>query len=177
MPQRVTREERIVSLVIAKAREMKEILHCSLYDNNRSPKEDKSEVFKLKRPKAENHTTKKYEGKHTGFGLGQEATGGDMTTFKKGIVIIKSILKEYDEMLDNPVLNRERAEMAAANLADTRKDLDRLEMRLRSEQMNQEDFEKRFGIMLRKLTSLQQKLGPFPPKQAQPLLGSQNQRR
>lgn len=173
MPERVTKEERIVSLVIAKAREMKEILHCSLYDNNRSPKEDKSEVFKLKRPKAENAKNLIPDNqKGLGFGL-----AGQMTTFKKGIVIMKSILKEYDEMLDNPVLNRERAEMAAAAVADTRKDLDRLEMRLKTGQMNQDDYEKRFGIMIRRLTSLQQKVGPFPPKQAQPLLPSQNQRR
>ena len=157
MPERVTKEERIVSMLIEKAREVKELLHFSLNDNNRSPNEDKSDVVKIKRPKAE-----KFEAKFED---------------KKGIVVMKSILKAYDEMLDNPVLNRERTEMAAASLADTRKDLDSLEERLTSGQMNQEDFEKRFGIMLRKLTSLQQKLGPFPPKQAQPLLGSQNQRR
>tara|TARA_R110002020_G_scaffold53057_7_gene148796 strand:+ start:7811 stop:8335 length:525 start_codon:yes stop_codon:yes gene_type:complete len=174
MPERVTKEERIVSLVIAKAREMKELLHLSLNDNNRSPKEDKSEVFKLKRPKAQKDTTKFSENKGP---ANEHGFAGDMTTFKKGIVIIKSILKEYDEMLDNPVLNRERAEMAAAAVADTRKDLDRLEMRLKTGQMNQDDYEKRFGIMIRRLTSLQQKVGPFPPKQAQPLLPSQNQRR
>ena len=170
MPERVTKEERIVSMLIEKAREVKELLHFSQNDNNRSP----NDVVKIKRPKAEKFEAKFEENKGP---ANEHGYAGDMTTFKKGIVVMKSILKAYDEMLDNPVLNRERTEMAAASLADTRKDLDSLEERLTSGQMNQEDFEKRFGIMLRKLTSLQQKLGPFPPKQAQPLLGSQNQRR
>ena len=86
----------------------------------------------------------------------------------------KKIGKEYDEMLDNPVLNAERAELAAADIEDTRKDLDRLEEMLRSGQMNQKDFEQKYQSMLRRLTSLGQKLGPFPPKKTQPLLGSKN---
>ena len=59
MPERVTREERKISMAIQKARDAKEILYCSLMDNNRNPKEDKSEHVKLKRPKAENYTYKK----------------------------------------------------------------------------------------------------------------------
>lgn len=52
MPERVTREERKISLLIEKAREAKELLNLSLNDNNRSPEEDDMEEVKLKKPKA-----------------------------------------------------------------------------------------------------------------------------
>ena len=174
MPERVTKEERLVSMVIAKAREVKELLHLSLNDNNRSPVDDKSEVVKLKRPKAEKDTTKFEANKGP---ANEHGFAGEETSFKKGISIMKSILKEYDEMMDNPVLNRERAELAAADLEDTRKDLDGLEEMLRSGQMSQKDFEQKYQSMLRRLTRLGQKLGPFPPKKTQPLLGSKRQYR
>jgi|TARA_R100000149_G_C5879417_1_gene143899 Tfp pilus assembly protein PilX len=53
MPERVTKEERIVSLAIEKARSAKKELELSLNDNNRSPEKDDAEVVKVKRPKAE----------------------------------------------------------------------------------------------------------------------------
>lgn len=57
MPERVTREERTISLAIEKARNAKEQLALSL-ENNRNPSKDESEAVKLKRPKAEKDTTK-----------------------------------------------------------------------------------------------------------------------
>ena len=51
MPERVTREERTISMAIEKARSTKEILYNSLMDNNRNPMEDKSEAVKVKRPR------------------------------------------------------------------------------------------------------------------------------
>ena len=54
MPERVTAEERKISMAIEKARNAKEILYQSLMDNNRSELEDESEAVKVKRPKAEN---------------------------------------------------------------------------------------------------------------------------
>lgn len=57
MPERVTKEERKISLAIEKARSAKEELLASL-ENNRNPIEDDSEVVKIKRPKAENDKTK-----------------------------------------------------------------------------------------------------------------------
>jgi len=57
MPERVTREERRISLLIEKARNAKEELLLSL-ENNRSPVDDESEEVKLKRPKAENYEPK-----------------------------------------------------------------------------------------------------------------------
>ncbi len=99
MPERVTREERIISMTIQKARDAKEILYCSLMDNNRSPKEDKSEAVKLKRPKAEKDTTKfdSNDGPTT-----LHAYAGDIT---KAIMVLKNI-KESDYMT-NPFLDEE----------------------------------------------------------------------
>jgi len=37
MPERVTKEERLISMVIEKARKAKEILYASLKENNRNP--------------------------------------------------------------------------------------------------------------------------------------------
>jgi len=58
MPERVTKEERQITIMIQKAREAKEMLYQSLMDNNRSPEDDDSEAVKLKRPKAENYNYK-----------------------------------------------------------------------------------------------------------------------
>ena len=57
MPERVTKEERKISLAIEKARSAKEELLASL-ENNRNPIKDDSEAVKVKRPKAENDKTK-----------------------------------------------------------------------------------------------------------------------
>ena len=58
MPERVTKEERKISLAIEKARAAKEELELSLKDNNRSPEKTDFEKGKLKRPKAENYEPK-----------------------------------------------------------------------------------------------------------------------
>ncbi len=170
MPVRVTKEERIISMVIEKAREVKQLLHLSLNDNNRSPIDDDAEVFKLKRPKAENAkdlVPKNRKG--DGYGL-----GGQMTHFKKAVVLMKAILKEE---MDNPFLNEERKERAIADLEATEKELDDLQQMFR-QGMNQTDFEEKFGAMLRRLTEMQQMLGEQPNKDpAVPLLPAQNQYR
>jgi len=170
MPVRVTKEERIISMVIEKAREVKQLLHLSLNDNNRSPIDDDSEVVKLKRPKAENAkdlVPKNRKG--DGYGL-----GGQMTHFKKAVVIMKSILKQE---MDNPFLNEERKNKAIADLEATEKELDDLQQMFR-QGMNQKDFEEKFGAMLRRLNEMQQMLGEQPDKDpAVPLLPAQNQYR
>lgn len=71
MPERVTKEERVISMTIEKAKEVKEILHQSLTDNNRLPSEDKNEAVKVKRPKAkeeENVPESQKEGTNVGYG-------------------------------------------------------------------------------------------------------------
>lgn len=78
MPERVTVEERKISMAIEKARNAKEILYQSLMDNNRSELKDESEAVKVTRPKAENvNLEMKPQGTHSGFGLGSHATAGD----------------------------------------------------------------------------------------------------
>lgn len=80
MPERVTKEERTISLAIEKARSAKEELLLSL-ENNRSPleKDNIMEKIKLKKPKAAKVTQYKTNtnGKE-GYGL-----GGEVTEFKK----------------------------------------------------------------------------------------------
>lgn len=171
MPERVTREERIISMVIEKAREVKQMLHLSLNDNNRSPIDDDSEAVKLKRPKAENHEVKFKGNKGP---VNEHGYAGEMTHFKKAVVLMKAILKEE---MDNPFLNEERKREAIANLEATEKELDDLQQMFRSG-MNQKDFEQKFGAMLRRLTEMQQMLGGQPNKDpAVPLLPAQNKYR
>ena len=78
MPERVTEKERQISMAIEKARDVKELLRQSLYDNNRLPdeKDDRMEKVKVKRPKAENDKTKieNNDGTHSGYGKGGETT-------------------------------------------------------------------------------------------------------
>jgi len=78
MPERVTKEERKISLAIEKARDAKELLYQSMYDSNRLPdeKDDRVEQVKIKRPKAENDKTKieNNDGTHSGYGKGGETT-------------------------------------------------------------------------------------------------------
>tara|TARA_R110000744_G_scaffold296504_2_gene406406 strand:- start:123 stop:662 length:540 start_codon:yes stop_codon:yes gene_type:complete len=99
MPERVTKEERQISLLIEKARSAKEVLTLSL-ENNRSPIDDDSEHVKLKRPKAENDKTKFVSNDGP---VSNSSYAGEM--FKKAINILKAINEsDYD---DNPLLNDE----------------------------------------------------------------------
>ena len=67
MPEKMTKEDRIISMAIEKAKEVKEAFRLnSLEDNNRQEHEDESEHVKDKRPKAENAKIKgKYKAKHS----------------------------------------------------------------------------------------------------------------
>ena len=109
MPERVTKEERKISLAIEKARDAKEELLLSL-ENNRNPIRDESEHFKLKRPKAEKDTTKfeSNDGPAT-----NHAYAGEMAKFSKIKKILKAILES--DLNDNPVWNEEAKE-GIANL-------------------------------------------------------------
>jgi|9_EtaG_2_1085328.scaffolds.fasta_scaffold02517_5 hypothetical protein len=82
MPERVTKEERRVSLAIEKARAVKELLHQSMEGNRLPDEEDDMEQVKVKRPKAENDKTKieNNDGTHSGYGK-----GGEETHFKKAV--------------------------------------------------------------------------------------------
>jgi|TARA_R100000084_G_scaffold109306_1_gene75608 seryl-tRNA synthetase len=100
MPERVTREERQISLLIQKAREAKEMLYQSLMDNNRSPEDDDSEAVKLKRPKAENYN---YKAESNDGPATLHAYAGEIT---KMVMLLKNILPEDYET--NPFLDDEK---------------------------------------------------------------------
>ena len=71
MPERVSKEERVISMTVEKARQVKELLRESM-EGNRLPdeKDDRMEQVKVKRPKAENDKTKieNQDGTHSGYG-------------------------------------------------------------------------------------------------------------
>tara|TARA_R110002050_G_scaffold221995_1_gene357885 strand:+ start:1428 stop:1964 length:537 start_codon:yes stop_codon:yes gene_type:complete len=100
MPERVTKEERKISLAIEKARDAKEELLLSL-ENNRNPIRDESEHFKLKRPKAEKDTTKfeSNDGPAT-----NHAYAGEMAKFSKIKKMLEDIIKS------NPVWEKDAKE-------------------------------------------------------------------
>lgn len=81
MPERVSREERVISMTIEKARQVKELLRESM-EGNRLPdeKDNRMEKVSLKRPKAEKDKTKMENntGTHSGYGK-----AGETTQFKK----------------------------------------------------------------------------------------------
>jgi len=147
MPQRVTREERIVSMVIEKAREAKELLYQSLMDNNRSPMEADSEVVKIKRPSAETPKNLIPDNRPTdGYNL-----GGQMVEFKKALNLFKLILKQERE--SNPVLDEEREykrhQRLIAGFEATNKEMDEAIQSFREGKMNPQEFEQRMGQLIR----------------------------
>ena len=145
MPQRVTREERIVSMVIEKAREAKELLYQSLMDNNRSPMEADSEVVKIKRPSAETPKNLIPDNRPTdGYNL-----GGQMTEFKKAMIIVKHLIKKEES---NPFLdaesNRKRIESLEADLEATNKEMDKLLADLRAGKVDERTFTNRMNQLI-----------------------------
>jgi len=81
VPERVSKEERVISMTVEKARQVKELLRESM-EGNRLPdeKDDRMEQVKVKRQKAEKDKTKieNQEGTHSGYGK-----AGETTQFKK----------------------------------------------------------------------------------------------
>ena len=73
MPERVTKEERIVSLAIEKARRAKELLQQESV-HERLPIDEEIEVEKIKRPKVTNVKPKNQTQKKEGYGLAGEIT-------------------------------------------------------------------------------------------------------
>tara|TARA_R110001592_G_scaffold114064_2_gene313577 strand:+ start:2970 stop:3569 length:600 start_codon:yes stop_codon:yes gene_type:complete len=126
MPERVTREERKISMAIQKARDAKEVLYQSVMDNNRSPMRDESEVVKLKRPKAEKDTTK-FES-NDGPTTFHAYAGEEM---KKAALIIKAVLQsDYDT---NPMLDQEDRRTVLNSLDETRRAIDTLRQEMKKD--------------------------------------------
>lgn len=124
MPERVTKEERKISLMIEKARDAKEVLYQSLMDNNRSPMEDDSEEVKLKRPKAENYT---YKGESNDGPTTLHAYAGEM---KKALLLVKAV-RESDYKT-NPMLDDEARRTLIMMVDETEKAMKTLRAELES---------------------------------------------
>jgi hypothetical protein len=161
MPERVTRKEREISLLIEKAREVKETLYQSMYDNNRSPAKDESEVVKVKRPKAEKADK-----------ITNEAAG-EMTEFKKALTILKQILESDYE--DNPIWNKERVDEAEKAVVSTTKELQMLLDKYKKDG-DIKSFNQSAQERIRQLTDAMQ-VTEDPKVQAKPLVPSANQYR
>jgi len=94
MPERVTKEERIVSLAIEKARKAKELLQQES-THERLPLEDELVVEKITRPKAKNVKLMNQTDQKEGYGLAGETIEH---TIKKNIRIKRE--KEGKEILE-----------------------------------------------------------------------------
>ena len=109
MPERVKKEERIISMTVEKARQVKELLRESM-EGNRLPdeKDDRMEQVKVKRPKAEKDKTKieNQSGTHSGYGL-----AGETTQFKKSIPQKPTSYQEMAEMAQNRIKQGDKSKM------------------------------------------------------------------
>lgn len=157
MPEKVTKEERQITMLIEKAREVKEMLYQSLMDNNRSPQEDDNEVVKIKRPKAENDTTKieNNTGTHSGYGL-----SGDMVEFKK---MLKNILPEDYE--NNPVWEKDKVRQNIGSSIETNNSLNRLQEEMNNiidnyqkQEINSNEFATQLETVYNEIIRLERKL-------------------
>jgi hypothetical protein len=153
MPERVTREERKISLAIEKARDAKEELLLSL-ENNRSPleKDNIMEKIKLKKPKAAKVTQYKTntDGKE-GYGL-----GGEVTEFKKALDVLKESIRGYGRSErgggeSNPVLDKEKEEEIEELISQVNKDMTRLKDDLVAGKINQKDFQEKMQELTREI--------------------------
>ena len=154
MPERVTREERTVSLAIEKARSAKEELLASLNDNNRSglEKDNIMDKIKVTRPKTEKDKSKKYsEGKHSGFGLGQNKTSGEILEFKKSLDIIKQTIRGQGARTGNPTLDREMEEEIEELIEQVNKDMNRLLSDFKSGKVDKKEFSEKMQDLIREI--------------------------
>ncbi len=109
MPERVKKEERIISMTVEKARQVKELLRESM-EGNRLPdeKDDRMEQVKVKRPKAEKDKTKieNQEGTHSGYGK-----AGETTQFKKSNPQKPTSYQEMAEMAQKRIQQGDKSKM------------------------------------------------------------------
>lgn len=155
MPERVTREERRISLLIEKARDAKEILYQSLMDNNRNPQEDKSEAVKIKRPKAEKGEVqiKTNEGTHSGYGLAGQIS--------KAIRVLKAV-KDSDYQT-NPFLDDEQRRTILNAIDQTEAAVKQIRAQMSG--ANKQDLEKMRQVLIQmtqSITRLEKELAEIP---------------
>ena len=101
MPERVTKEERIVSLAIEKARKAKELLQQESV-HERLPLDDEIEVEKIKRPKVTNVKPKNQTQKKEGYGLAGETTEHKIkkSDEKRSMTLLRMVDKRLDDLKD-----------------------------------------------------------------------------
>ena len=156
MPERVTKEERQISLLIEKARDAKEILIMSL-ENNRNPAEDESEHVKLKRPKAENHEPKFVS--NDGPASNSSYAG---ETFKKAISILKAISESDWE--DNPMLNDEARESFEQDLEQAHSQMSKILLDVKS---GETDISGQMGALMSMLKTMKDSISSNVPESSQ----------
>tara|TARA_R110000824_G_scaffold17184_5_gene70160 strand:+ start:49 stop:561 length:513 start_codon:yes stop_codon:yes gene_type:complete len=156
MPERVTKEERQISLLIEKARNAKEILIMSL-ENNRNPAEDESEHVKLKRPKAENHEPKFVS--NDGPASNSSYAG---ETFKKAISILKAISESDWE--DNPMLNDEARESFEQDLEQAHSQMSKILLDVKS---GETDISGQMGALMSMLKTMKDSISSNVPESSQ----------
>jgi len=157
MPERVTREERRISMAIQKARDAKEVLYQSIMDNNRSPMKDESEHVKVKRPKAEKGEVdiKTNEGTHSGYGLAGQIT--------KAIRLLKAV-KESDYET-NPFLDDEERRTILNAIDETERAISELKSGIMSPDADKQDKDDMREILIRMsraITQLEKELDAIP---------------
>lgn len=156
MPERVTREERLISMTIEKARNAKETLYHSLMDNNRSPMKNDAEEVKVKRPKAEKDTTK-FESNDGPTSL--HAYAGDIT---KAIMVLKAV-KESDYRT-NPFLDDEQRMMLIEEINRTEEALSNIREQIDNadDPSDMEKLDKLFVALSSAVTSMERRLDKIP---------------
>tara|TARA_R110002072_G_scaffold45239_6_gene126008 strand:+ start:24550 stop:25086 length:537 start_codon:yes stop_codon:yes gene_type:complete len=155
MPERVTREERRISMAIQKARDAKEVLYQSIMDNNRSPMKDESEHVKVKRPKAEKGEVdiKTNEGTHSGYGLAGQIT--------KAIRLLKAV-KESDYET-NPFLDDEERRTILNAIDETERAISELKTGLtNADKQDKDDMREILIRMSQAITQLEKELDAIP---------------
>ena len=155
MPERVTRDERRISMAIQKARDAKEVLYQSIMDNNRSPMKDESEHVKVKRPKAEKGEVdiKTNEGTHSGYGLAGQLT--------KAIRLLKAV-KESDYET-NPFLDDEERRTILNAIDETEKAISELRPAITSADKKDKDGMREILMrMSQAITQLEKELDAIP---------------
>tara|TARA_R110001592_G_scaffold190404_3_gene436341 strand:- start:3046 stop:3582 length:537 start_codon:yes stop_codon:yes gene_type:complete len=155
MPERVTRDERRISMAIQKARDAKEVLYQSIMDNNRSPMKDESEHVKVKRPKAEKGEVdiKTNEGTHSGYGLAGQIT--------KAIRLLKAV-KESDYET-NPFLDDEERRTILNAIDETERAISELKTGLtNADKQDKDDMREILIRMSQAITQLEKELDAIP---------------
>jgi len=159
MPERVTKEERIISMAIEKARELKYLTNNSLGEEPKMKKVKGKEPIDKKSDKITNETQK-----DSGYGL-----AGEITEFKKAVMFLKEVLESDYE--DNPVYERdnkqyeqlrEMRQQADDDANATFKEMEMLLNEYKGGQMDDKEFGPKMQNLIRMWMTEHKKVLPKP---------------